>query len=61
LETAASTPVVLQGLTLAEIEQRVILDTLRQVGGNKTAAAQRLGVTARTLLNKLKKWRETAA
>lgn len=46
------------GQTLAEIERQVILETLRAVGGNKTAAAQRLGVTARTLLNKMKRYRE---
>ena len=42
--------------TLAEIERQVILNTLRDVGGNKTAAALRLGVTARTLQNKMKKY-----
>jgi DNA-binding NtrC family response regulator len=47
--------------TLEEIERRVILETLRELGGNKTAAAQRLGVTARTLLNKLKKYGQAAA
>jgi DNA-binding NtrC family response regulator len=46
------------GQTLAEIERHVILQTLREVGGNKTAAAQRLGVTTRTLLNKVKRYRE---
>jgi len=38
--------------TLAEIERQLILNTLRDVGGNKTAAALRLGVTVRTLQNK---------
>ena len=47
--------------SLAEIERQLILSTLRDVGGNKTAAALRLGVTARTLQNKLKKYRELAA
>lgn len=46
-----------RGQTLAEIERHAILDALREAGGNKTAAARRLGVTARTLLNKLKKYR----
>jgi two-component system, NtrC family, response regulator HydG len=45
-------------LTLAEVERRLILDTLRELGGNQTAAALRLGVTARTLQNKLKKYRQ---
>ena len=47
--------------TLAEIERQIILDTLREVGGNRTAAALRLGVTVRTLQNKLKRYREDAA
>jgi transcriptional regulator with PAS, ATPase and Fis domain len=58
--TAASVPAA-SGQTLAEIERQLILTTLRDVGGNKTAAALRLGVTARTLQNKLKKYREAAA
>jgi DNA-binding NtrC family response regulator len=47
--------------TLAEVERQIILDTLREVGGNRTAAALRLGVTVRTLQNKLKRYREEAA
>jgi DNA-binding NtrC family response regulator len=43
-------------LTLAELERRYILETLRRCGGNQTRAGQRLGVTARTLYNKLQKW-----
>ncbi|HZZ78306.1 MAG TPA: sigma-54 dependent transcriptional regulator [Gemmataceae bacterium] len=49
------------GQTLAQIERQVILDTLRDVGGNRTAAALRLGITTRTLQNKLKRYREEAA
>jgi len=44
--------------TLAEMNGKLILTTLRDVGGNKTAAALRLGVTVRTLQNKMKKYRE---
>ena len=47
--------------TLAEIERQLILETLRDVGGNRTAAALRLGVTTRTLQNKLKKYRQEDA
>jgi two-component system, NtrC family, response regulator AtoC len=61
LHEVSGTPSVPTGQTLAEIERHVILQTLREVGGNKTAAAQRLGVTARTLLNKLKRYRELDA
>jgi DNA-binding NtrC family response regulator len=36
-----------------------ILATLQATRGNKTEAARRLGVTARTLSNKMKLWRST--
>ena len=42
---------------LREIERFAILSTLEASGGNKTEAARRLGVTARTLSNKMKLWR----
>jgi len=41
------------GVTIEEMEMRLILKTLEAVDGNKTKAAQMLGVTARTLHNKL--------
>jgi DNA-binding NtrC family response regulator len=47
--------------TLADMERHMILATLRELGGNKTAAAERLGVTARTLLNKLNRYRREEA
>lgn len=43
---------------LADIERDAILATLESSSGNKTEAARRLGVTARTLSNKMKLWRE---
>ncbi len=52
---AASTLVNRQ---LADIEREAILATLDACGGNKTEAARRLGVTARTLSNKMKLWRQ---
>ena len=42
---------------LADIEREAILATLECTGGNKTEAARRLGVSARTLSNKMKLWR----
>jgi len=47
----------LVGRTLADIEREAILQTLEYCKGNKTAAAKMLGVTARTLFNKLKQYR----
>jgi len=43
---------------LADIEREAILCTLESTRGNKTEAARRLGVTARTLSNKMKLWRD---
>ncbi|MDA0659028.1 MAG: sigma 54-interacting transcriptional regulator [Planctomycetota bacterium] len=40
-------------LSLAEMERRAIRHALRKHAGNKTAAARHLGVTSRTLHNKL--------
>jgi two-component system response regulator HydG len=42
---------------MEEIERVAILATLQATGGNKTEAARRLGLTARTLSNKMKIWR----
>ena len=42
---------------MADVERVAILATLECTGGNKTEAARRLGLTARTLSNKLKLWR----
>jgi DNA-binding NtrC family response regulator len=44
-------------LPLDEIERRVILSRLERCRGNKTAAAAELGVTSRTLRNKLQRYR----
>ena len=52
---SASSP--LANRTLADLEREAILCTLESTRGNKTEAARRLGVTARTLSNKMKLWR----
>lgn len=44
------------GATLVEVEQFLILQTLRQVEGNKARAARLLGVSLRTLYNKLARY-----
>lgn len=41
------------GITLAELEQLAINHTLTHLNGNKTAAAKMLGVSVKTLYNKL--------
>jgi DNA-binding NtrC family response regulator len=49
----------LANLPVADIERIAILATLECTGGNKTEAARRLGLTARTLSNKIKLWKST--
>ena len=44
--------------TLAEMEHHLIRRTLQEVDANRTRAAARLGISIRTLRNKLKEYRE---
>ena len=46
----------LVGRTVAEVEQQLILDTLTHCLGNRTHAANILGISIRTLRNKLKQY-----
>jgi len=45
-------------LTMDEIERRAILDALERTGGNRTQAAEILGIGLRTLQRKLKEYRQ---
>ena len=45
------TPLV--GRTVADVERELILETLRHCGGNRTHAANVLGISIRTIRNKL--------
>ncbi len=51
---AGLTTASLAGLSLAEAEKRLILDTLERVGHNKAEAARRLKLDVKTIRNKLK-------
>ncbi len=53
--------VVTVGSTVEEAEKLLILETLRKTGDNKTRAAEILGISTRTLHNKLKKYRGRSA
>ncbi|PXA94213.1 sigma-54-dependent Fis family transcriptional regulator, partial [Caulobacter sp. D4A] len=44
------------GQTVAEMEQTLIIDTLEHCLGNRTHAANILGISIRTLRNKLKEY-----
>jgi DNA-binding protein Fis len=41
-----------------QIEQRAILDTLQQTAGNQTKAAKVLGISDRTLRDKIRRYRQ---
>jgi two-component system response regulator FlrC len=45
------------GLTVREMERRLIVDTLRHTRNNRTQAAKQLGISIRTLRNKLAEYR----
>jgi DNA-binding NtrC family response regulator len=44
------------GTTVEDAERELILRTLKQTGGNKTRAAEILGISLKTLHNKLHKY-----
>jgi DNA-binding NtrC family response regulator len=47
---------ILVGRTLADVERHLILDTLASCFGNRTHAARILGISIRTLRNKLNEY-----
>jgi len=53
------TPSTLVGRTVADVERDLIIDTLQHCLGNRTHAANILGISIRTLRNKLKQYSET--
>lgn len=53
---AEETPAV--GQTVAGMERKLIIDTLKHTMGNRTTAANILGISIRTLRNKLKQYQE---
>ena len=56
-----TTTEALVGRTVAEVERELILDTLNHTLGNRTHAANILGISIRTLRNKLKLYTEQGA
>jgi len=49
------------GTTIPEMERHLIISTLTQVGGNRTKAAELLGISIRTLRNKLNEYKAGGA
>ncbi|MFB3817283.1 MAG: sigma-54-dependent transcriptional regulator [Candidatus Methylomirabilales bacterium] len=60
LETGWLAPAAETG-TRSEVERRLILATLERVGGNRSRAADALGVSVRTIRNRLRQYRQEAA
>jgi DNA-binding NtrC family response regulator len=57
MTTATEADLVLPiGTTVDDAERELILRTLKQTGGNKTRAAEILGISLKTLHNKLHKY-----
>ena len=48
----------LGGVSLDVIERRAILDTLRQTDGNRKKAAEVLGISDRTLRERIRRYKE---
>ena len=57
-ESEVSMTTLPTGVPLAEVEKGVILKTLEQNDGNKSETASQLGVSVKTLYNKLEKYEE---
>jgi transcriptional regulator with PAS, ATPase and Fis domain len=56
LETSGGYLEVSAGASMEEIERVAIETALRRHGGNRTHAAEALGISVRTLQRKLKAW-----
>jgi transcriptional regulator with PAS, ATPase and Fis domain len=60
-ETEGANLKIRSGTTVQEMEKALILETLRATGDNRTEAAKLLGISIRTLRNKLHEYRGEAA
>ena len=59
--TLSGAPSIRPGMTVAEAERWLIEATLAAEGGNRTRASEKLGISVRTLRNKLRAFREEGA
>ena len=51
-----TSPAIPTGMTLKEMEKQLILETLAEQKGNRTRASEKLGISVRTLRNKLQEY-----
>ncbi len=57
-ESGAEPPTGVGGIPLADLERHAIIETLRQTSGNQTKAAKVLGISDRTLREKMRRYRK---
>jgi DNA-binding NtrC family response regulator len=57
IEEMSPAPIAIGGRTIGELKRDVILSTLERMNGNRTHAAQALGISSRTIRNHLRKYR----
>jgi DNA-binding NtrC family response regulator len=53
----ATEPTGLAGRTVHDVERQLIFETLRETNNNRSRAAEMLGISVRTLRNKLAEYR----
>ena len=58
LSLSRAEPAGLGGVALEELERRAILDTLKQTAGNRKRAAEVLGISDRTLRERIRRYKE---
>ena len=56
---ASSAVTIAPGMTVDEAERKLIIATLEAAGNNKTRAAEMLGISLKTLHNKLNRMKQT--
>lgn len=57
-DSAIQSDGILAGMPLAQVERQAILETLKQTNGNQTRAAKVLGISDRTLRDKIRQYRQ---
>jgi two-component system response regulator FlrC len=61
LEDLALAPPAASGRTVAEVERELILSTLARLDGNRTHTARALGLSVRTIRNRLREYRSRSS
>ncbi|MDR1382345.1 MAG: sigma 54-interacting transcriptional regulator [Planctomycetaceae bacterium] len=57
LDVGNTGKVNMAGITMAELERRLIIETITACGGNRAESARRLGISEKTIYNKFKQYK----